>query len=195
MPTKNQTEPTSLTEEEIARLMNEGEEEQLVNEETGFPPYWQPGIGKVFKATVMSRDDREPDFIRYHLLALAPVMCAKGPADDSEEILINPGEFFTCSEYAALHLHKYFGMDIKVVTWRKRKLDANEASKGVKRDLYEFKIGVDNTTKQILDGARKTEAKMLQTKAREARLNAINFTQKQLSSPKSSKTAAPADAE
>lgn len=197
MPTKNQTEPTQLTEEEIARLMNEGEEEQLVNEEVGFPPYWNPGIGKMFKATVMKRDDRDPDFIRYHLLALAPVICAKGPADDSEEILVNEGEFFTCSAYAALPLDEYFGIDVKVITWRKRKLEGNEASKGAKRDLYEFKIGVTGDTKNMLDAARKHEAAIMREKAREARLAAMNFAPRQMKAPsKSTKNiGAPADAE
>lgn len=196
MPTKNQTEPTFLTEEEIDRLMNEGEEERLSNEEVGFPPYWNPGIGKAFKATVMGRDDRNPDFIRYRLLALSPVICAKGPSDDAEEVLVNEGEFFTCSAYAALPLDDYFGIDVKVVVWRKRKLDGNEASNGVKRDLYEFKIGVTGDTKEMLDAARKHEASVLREKAREARLASINFTPRQIkASPKPKSTGASADAE
>lgn len=172
MPTKNQSEPTQMTEEELAALM-EGEEEQLVEEQTGFPPYWNPGIGKWFKATVMNRDERDPDFIRYHLLALAPVVCAKGPSDDAEEIEVQPGEFFTCSAYAALPLDKYFGIDIKVITYKTRKLPGNDASKGVKRDLFEFKILVTPDTRNLLEAGRKAEAKALRQAAQDARVKMI----------------------
>lgn len=177
MPKSNPEVPTFVTDEEMEAILAEAgvDAEGLVEEQTGFPPYWKPEIGKWFKATVMRKDTRDENFIRYELMALKAVICAKGPADDAEEIIVNEGEFFTCSTYATLPLDTYFGLDVMVITHKTQKLKGNEASRGVPRDLFHFKVLVTTDTKNLLDLGRKQDAKLLREMARQKRLDLIKL--------------------
>lgn len=167
---KREREPTEITEESIAAEIPEGWAEDAV----GFPPYWNPGLGKHFTGVVMNRDDRDPEFIRYTIQATQPLECATGPADDAEIVMVNVGENFSCSAYAALPLDSYFGFEIKVLCFKTRKLPGNDASDNTPRDLWQFKVLLPPDTKRLLDSVRKKEADILRNRVREARLNQIN---------------------
>jgi hypothetical protein len=140
--------------------------QEWVEQQTGFPPYWNPvvdedsGKGNGFKAKVMARDERDPEFIRYVLQATMGLRCQNGPADDAEEVLVKPGEYFTCGDYAALPLSDYFGEEVVVLTIRKRKLAANEKNPQ-KRDLWNFKILVSPETALRLEERREAQAREL----------------------------------
>ncbi len=80
-------------------------------EQINFPPYWKPVVGKSFVAMPMFRDDREPKFIRYHLIAYEDMPdCMTGPVDGAEPAPVKKGEFFTLGKYAALPLDFFMGL-------------------------------------------------------------------------------------
>lgn len=158
--------------DEYEKAINEAvtgwEEEQV-----GFPPYWNPShVGNALIAKVIMRDERDPSFVRYILQAVKfPLVCKKGPSEDAEQVIVQPGEFFTMSAYAALPLERFFDLEVVVKVANKRKLPGNEASDGVKRDLWEFKVLVSPESKKILANRREDEHKRLlaaRTKQEEA---------------------------
>lgn len=137
-----------------------------VEQQTGFPPYWNPAIsdegkGNGFAARVMARDERDPDFIRYVLQATKGLRCHNGPAEDAEEVLVKAGEYFTCSDYAALPLADYFGEEVVVITKGKRKLNPSERNPQ-KRDLWQFRILTSPETSMRLQARREAQARELQ---------------------------------
>lgn len=142
------------------------EANEWVEQQTGFPPYWNPAIdektgkGNGFRATVMALDARDPDFQRYVLQAKQPLRCANGPAEDAEAVLVGAGEYFTCSDYAALPLSDFFGEEVVVLTKKKRKLAAT-ADNAQKRDLWVFRILTSPETSMRLQAAREKQAKAL----------------------------------
>lgn len=154
------------------------------NEQIGFPPYWNPSMkldekgktipetGNSFLGIPIDLDERNPDFPRYVIEAIRPIICKKGPAEDAEEILVKPGEFFTCSNYAALPLKEYFGYEVWVAPSRKRKLAANEENPQ-KRDLWDFDLKVSPKTKLLLKQRRAQEATALREKQERYRLEMI----------------------
>jgi len=153
-------------------------------EQIGFPPYWNPTMkedekgktiantGNAFLGMPIQRDDRDPNFQRYVVEALRPIMCKKGPAEDAEEILVKTGEFFTCSVYAALPLEDYFGYEVFVKPVRKRKLAAT-AEIPQKRDLWDFELQVSPETKKLLKQRRKQEADILREKQERYRIEQL----------------------
>jgi hypothetical protein len=78
-------------------------------------------------------------------------------------------------------LDDYFGLDVKVITYKTRKLAGNERSRGVPRDLFEFKVLVTQEVRALLEAGRKQDAALLREKVRQARLDAINLQRRQLS--------------
>lgn len=83
----------------------------LVEENVGFDPYWEPADGARCYASVVGFDVTDPQFIRINLIAEAPVRCFKGPKDEQEEITVQVGERFNMSLYAALrrNFQEYLG--------------------------------------------------------------------------------------
>jgi hypothetical protein len=145
------------------------------NEQIGFPPYWNPtmkeddhgktipGTGNAFLAIPIDTDERNPEFKRYVLEAVRPITCRKGPADDAEEILVQQGEFFTCSVYAALPLEQYYGIPVFVQPVRKRKLPPSQEV-NQKRDLWDFSLKVSPADKKKLKERRTEELALLREK-------------------------------
>lgn len=123
--------------------MNPAAPEGWEVEQTGFPPYWNPGEGKAFKGVVIGLDNKDESFQRFALRATSPLMCQRGPADESEEVLVKPGEYFSVSAYAALPLEKYIGVEVYVAVKGKRKLqDA--------KTLWEFTVMISPESRKIL---------------------------------------------
>jgi hypothetical protein len=71
-------------------------------QETGFAPYWSPDVGKYFMGSPVTRDERDPGFVRYVLVAACDLECARGPVAGAETVLVKRGEFFTVGAYHTL---------------------------------------------------------------------------------------------
>ncbi len=72
-------------------------------EQIGFAPYWSPAPGEKFFAMPISRDDRDPKFIRYQFKSLmAHLRCQRGPAKNAEEVDVVKGGMFSVSSYIQL---------------------------------------------------------------------------------------------
>jgi hypothetical protein len=133
-------------------------------QQVGFPPYWSPQReGQPFFGRVVALDTRQEDFYRYVIQATKfPMYCRLGPADDAEKILVQPGDFFTVSNYASLPLEDFFDIEVIAIATKKRKLPGNEASKGVKRDLWMWDVRVESDKeKKIIEQRRSDKAKEL----------------------------------
>jgi hypothetical protein len=113
------------------------------DEQTGFPPYWNPEVGKAFRGVVLGLDEKDPDFPRYAFKATDQVMCARGPADEAEKVIIKPGEFFSCSAYAALPLQRYIGFEVYVMAKNKRDIKGG-------KELWEFSLKIHPEEKKKL---------------------------------------------
>lgn len=133
-------------------------------QQVGFPPYWSPQReGQPFFGRIVALDTRQEDFYRYVVQATKfPMFCRLGPADDAEKIMVQAGDFYTVSAYASLPLEDFFDIEVLVVATKKRKLPGNEASKGVKRDLWMWDVKVESEKeKQIIERRRAEKAKEL----------------------------------
>jgi hypothetical protein len=154
---KNGTVPSEAPNEAPSNVMNPNTipmPEGFVVEDTGFPPYWNPTPGAAFCGVVIDRDDRDPKFIRYRILASSPILCARGPADDAEPVHVNAGEMFTVSFYAALPLDDYMGFEVYVLAKEKVK-GGKEKDRG--GTVWQWKLGCAPETKQIV-ARRKADA-------------------------------------
>lgn len=133
-------------------------------QQVGFPPYWAPlREGQPFFGRIVALDTRQEDFYRYVVQATKfPMFCRLGPSDDAEKIMVQPGDFYTVSAYASLPLEDFFDIEVLVVATKKRKLPGNEASKGVKRDMWMWDVKVESDKeKRIIEGRRSEKAKEL----------------------------------
>lgn len=133
-------------------------------EQVGFPPYWGPKHeGALFFGRVVALDTRQDNFHRYVVQATKfPIFCRLGPADDAEKIMVPSGDFFTVSAYASLALEDFFDIEVLVHAVKKRKLPGNEASEGVKRDLWMWDVRVESEKeKKIIAARRSDKAKQL----------------------------------
>jgi hypothetical protein len=132
-----------------------GAPEGWEEESLGFPPYWNPEVGKSFRGVVMNRDERDPEFIRYVLLATAPVTCATGPADESDVVHVAPGGKFTVSAYASLRLDELAGLEVFVKCIGKREI------KNGKQELWQWQVFLSPEAKKQLAARRAEQAKEL----------------------------------
>jgi hypothetical protein len=133
-------------------------------QQVGFPPYWSPmREGSLFFGRIVALDTRQPDFYRYIVQATKfPMFCKLGPTDDAEKIMVPTGDFFTVSAYASLPLEDFFDIEVLVEATKKRKLPGNEASKGVKRDLWMWNVRVESEKeKKMIETRRSEKAKQL----------------------------------
>lgn len=74
-----------------------------MKEQTGFAPYWTPSEGKLFFGRVVSRDERDPEFVRYLIqLEQDELACQSGPKDDPTDVIVRKGDTFTVSVYVQL---------------------------------------------------------------------------------------------
>ena len=133
-------------------------------EQVGFPPYWAPlREDSMFFGRVVALDTRQQDFQRYVIQATKfPIFCRLGPADDADKVMVPAGDFYTVSVYAGLPLADFFDIEVCVRATKKRKLPGNEASGGVKRDLWQWEVKVEPKDQEIIRGRRLEKAKELQ---------------------------------
>lgn len=129
-----------------------------------FPPYWNPSMNGWWYGMVTAIDDRDPEFPRVVVQAKRPLMCARGPADDAEEVEVKESEFFTLSPYAALPLERYIGVSVLVRVTGQRKVP------GRPNDMWIFSLSVSPEDKKILDSERKERAQIAAQKYRESKM-------------------------
>jgi len=133
-------------------------------EQVGFPPYWAPlREDSMFFGRIVALDTRQDNFHRYVVQATKfPMFCRLGPADDAEKIMVPMGDFYTVSNYAGLPLSDFFDIEVCVRATKKRKLPGNEASDGVKRDLWMWEVLVEPKDKVVIRDRRLEKTKELQ---------------------------------
>ncbi len=68
----------------------------------GFAPYWHAEEMKFCYGEVIAKDARDPDFIRYLILAHADHDCRRGPQETGEEVKVRKGECFSISSWHSL---------------------------------------------------------------------------------------------
>jgi hypothetical protein len=138
--------------EAFDNLIPEGWEE----EQTGFPPYWNPGEGKSFRGIVIARDVRDPDFVRYHIRSTQEDLeCAIGPAVDAEPVKVTKGEIFTVSEYSSLPLSDLLGLEIMAVALKQ------VPTKKAGQSRWVWKLFLPKESRKALDTRRAESAKLL----------------------------------
>jgi hypothetical protein len=101
-------------------------ESELVSDQIGFPPYWNPAEGKKFVGKVIMRDERDPDFVRYNIEAAVRHQCQEGPSDEARPVVVEKGQTFNVSDYAALPLSDYYGQTVLVTAIRKVPIDGGK---------------------------------------------------------------------
>jgi hypothetical protein len=142
MATKNGKEVEQTMNEDTSSMPDESDMEE---EQIGFPPYWNPEIGKKFYARVEQLDMRDPAFVRYVCSNQGdPLDCFTGPTDDQKEKIVRKGERFSLSAYAALPLHDYIGFNVLVTVKGKQKVP-NQPS-----PMWIFSIAISKSDKQRL---------------------------------------------
>ncbi len=102
-------------------------EGELVSDQIGFPPYWNPAPGKKFFGKVVMRDERDPDFIRYVIEAGVRHQCQEGPSDEAVAVTVDRGQHFNVSLYAGLPLENYYGQTVLVTAMRKQDIDGGKS--------------------------------------------------------------------
>lgn len=133
-------------------------------ENLSLPPYWTTEVDKEFAARVIDMDNADPDFPRYVLEALAPVECQNGPRDEAEPVHVKTGEFFTCSLYAGLPLHRYIGCRVLVKCIGTRKTKQPQP-------MYVFSMVMHPDDKKMLMQDRKALVDQKMAAFRESRKN------------------------
>jgi hypothetical protein len=135
-------------------------------EKLDLPPYWVTDVGKSFAARVLDLDDRDPDFPRYVLEAMAPIECQSGPRDEAEDVRVEIGDYFTCSTYAGLPLERYIGCRVLV-----KCVDTRKTSQP--KPMFVFKMTMHPEDKKMVLDERKAIARVKMQQFRESRKNAL----------------------
>lgn len=73
----------------------------------GFAPYWNAEAGAWCFAEVIAKDERNPEFVRYLMLAHTDTKCSRGPKDPEthkaeEDVVVKKGECFSVSLFYSL---------------------------------------------------------------------------------------------
>lgn len=132
-----------------------------------FPPYWNPDEGKQFYAVPVGVDFRDPDFKRVIFQAMAPTECQRGPAEDAEDVTVQPGEQFTCSLYAILENQIGFLINLPIVLMADKKVKSNTNKT---QSYWTFNLKISPESKKILTARRQKAAGLLPGKTHQAEL-------------------------
>ena len=141
----------------LKNLVPEGHEEEQVS----FPPYWKPAALTGFRATVLYRDDRDPNFQRYVLQSATKLDCRIGEVRDGEIVTIQPGQNFSMGVYAALPLHLYFGLEVTVACMNERPLRPDPVTNDP-RSMWTFRMFLSPEVRKLLASTRQEDIKALQ---------------------------------
>jgi hypothetical protein len=130
-------------------------------EQTGFPPYWRPDGSPGFIGRVIGKQYQEEDeesFARWIISpTYAPVVCFRGPGEDAEQVVVQPGECFTMSEYSSIDMKRFQGTEISLCPKNKRKLN-----NGTGHTLWDWDLRVSPESKALmLKRAEELEQRLL----------------------------------
>jgi hypothetical protein len=138
------------------------------DEQLRFPPYWTADVGKKFYAMMVDVDTRDPEFHRFVLQALHSLPCATGGKNAREDVVVENGDFFSMSVYAALPLDRYVGMKVLVEV-------TGTQPTGQPQDMYVFKLKISEADKLLLTQERKERVAVAMAAYREnKKLQAAN---------------------
>jgi hypothetical protein len=138
------------------------------NEQLRFPPYWTADVGKKFYAMMVDVDTRDPEFHRFVLQALHPIPCATGGKNSKEDVVVENGDFFSMSVYAALPLDRYIGMKVLIEV-------TGTQDVGQPQEMYVFNLKISEADKLLLTQERKDRVTKAMAAYRESKkLQAAN---------------------
>lgn len=122
-------------------------------EQIGFAPYWSPREGESFCAFPISRDDRDPKFVRYQFKNLQEhLLCQRGPADGAEEVDVPKGGVFSVSSYVQLSPMLDFALSTGMVC--PIMITAREKIKGGEGSVWLFDFAYHPSVKPKIDALR-----------------------------------------
>ena len=137
----------SVAEKAVSGTVDRAGFEFTDKEQISFPPYWKPVVGKSFVAMPMCRDERDPEFIRYHLVAFEDMLdCVSGPVDSATPEPVKKGETFTIGKYATLPLDFYMGLPEPLLIT----VEGTRPSEGKKSDMFIWSIRPTAKCKKIM---------------------------------------------
>jgi hypothetical protein len=123
---------------------------EMLEEQLGFAPYYNPIPGEAFYAVPVHFDmdlDRDRGFDRWVFQAQHPMQCFRGPkGEEQEKALVRKGEFFSTSVYAQLRLHLYLGLPVELTC--QKKVPAKKGS------MWVFTMAVTPDTKAKIQARR-----------------------------------------
>lgn len=133
----------------------------------GFAPYWHPTEGAACVGSVIEKDDRNPNFVRYLLKAYAKLECKRGPRETGQSVVVEAGETFSMGVFSSmidefdfhLYMQKVAKQDIPVrieavnKTPTSTPVDENDPE-GEKRQVWNWKMFTPPEKKKILDSKR-----------------------------------------
>lgn len=135
---------------------------------SGFPPYWTPGEEKMFVGAFVDVDTRDPEFIRYTVIAAHKVVCHRGDVDNQEEVIVQAGEPFSLSSYHTLPLDEYLGLgNVAVKCIDKQKLRNGHT-------LWRWKVNTTPAQMKELARIRMEKNKAALEAAKQAKLAGSN---------------------
>lgn len=132
-------------------------------EQVGFAPYWSPEPEKWFLAQVVSIDKRDPEFVRYLMKASIDTACKRGPVDESEDVIVKSGEYFTISVYYSLQylFDTYLEMGCTPVM---RVTAVKEVKTKNSQTCWTWKVQVSPEDKKMLTKKRVEASKYMEAK-------------------------------
>jgi hypothetical protein len=118
-------------------------------EQTGFPPYWRPDGSPGFIGRVIGKQYQEEEDESFTRWIVSPsysaVLCYRGPTEEAETVVVQPGEMFTMSEYSSINLARYQGCEIMLRPKNKRKLN-----NGTGHSLWDWDLRVSPETRELM---------------------------------------------
>lgn len=117
----------AIVSSELATYEPQISDEDLVEQDLGFPPFWCPSEEKTkdgdygkFFARLVGSDDSDPNFRRWVFEALHETLGHKGGGDDGEDVIVKSGEFFTMTKYGGLErLREFGGLRVRITALKK----------------------------------------------------------------------------
>ena len=136
-------------------------------EQTGFDPYWTPAEGKFFFGHPVSRDDSDPDFVRYRFKSLMTLQCHTGPKEEQEPVTVKPGEYFSVSVYYALD--PKFNEYMESGLFPAIRVEAIKEVKTKKpgQTCWKFDLKISPDDRKRIDSYRKEKAQLMAEKRAE----------------------------
>jgi hypothetical protein len=78
--------------------------------------------------------------------------CYRGPVNNQEEVIVQPGQYFSLSEYAGISREKlqfYVGVEIKLTPLQERNLSVAKGEEP--RTFIDWDLGVASADKALVD--------------------------------------------